>query len=117
MCWKEEWAYAIVDLGKAIVHVEKAHKKMEDRRGRAEKWHENLSRDLKHGTPGELAKVQEIIDKYATAEFRCISIIAILKSQQHHLRELIEKYGFSKAGSGGSVRVRRILEEAFKEES
>jgi hypothetical protein len=115
MCWKEEWAYAIVDLGKAIAHVEKARRKMEDRRGRAERWFENLSRDRKHGTPGELAKVQEIIDKYVAAEFKCSNLIAFLKSQQHYLRELIEKYGFSKK-SGGSVRVRRILEETFKED-
>lgn len=94
MCWKEEWAYAISDLNKAIAHIEKAREKMEKRRLNAQRWYENLSRDKKHGTPKELAKVQEIIGKYVEAERKCQCLISFLRSHQISLRRLIEKYGF-----------------------
>ncbi len=114
MCWKEEWAFAIDDLNKAIAHVEKAEKKLQDRRIRAQRWYLNLGQDPKHGTPAELAKVREIIKKWAAAERECNEIKERLRCHQRVLRDLIVTYGFKRKDSG-SARVRKVLEKTFKE--
>lgn len=116
MCWKEEWAFAIDFINKAIAHVEKAEKKIQDRRIRAQRWYVRLSMDKKHGTPSELAKVQTIIKKWAEAEQECYNVIERLRCEQRVLRDLIENYGFNRKHSG-SARVRKILEKTFKEAS
>lgn len=112
MCWKEEWAYAIRDINKAIKHVKRAQEKLEKRRDRAKKHYRKLSKDKKHGTAKELAAVQAIIDKNTSGIARCLLIVNNLRYQQQNLRTLIEELGINSTSSG-SEKVRKILEETF----
>ena len=116
MCWKEEWAYAIRDIDKAIVHVEKARKKLAKRRARAQSWLQKQSQDQKHNQPKQLAQIQEVISKGVLAEHRCDYLIETLRMKQRLLRGFIEAYGFSRK-PGGSARVRKILQETFGKEA
>lgn len=112
MCWKEEWAYAIEKISKAIAHIENAKKKLKKRWQKAAQRLQKQSQDPKHNQPSELAKIREIMNKHTMAIIECEHLIAALKKHQATLRLLIEKHGIFRT-AGGSARVKKILEEAF----
>ena len=112
MCWKEEWAFAIRDITKAIQRIEKAKKKLEGRRDRAQKSYDALYKDKRHRSVNALTTIQESIKKWNSAIKSCKRIIKYLEFQQHNLRFFIEKYGIN-LKTKGSERVQKILKETF----
>lgn len=72
MCCKEEWAYAIRDIKKAIEHIITAQKKLEKIRDKSLKRYNKLGK--KHGTPNELDEVREIIDRSNESMDKCLYI-------------------------------------------
>ena len=112
MCWKEEWAYAIRNINGAIKHIERAKERLEKRRDRARKHYQKLNEDKKHRSVNALLEIQERITGNNRAIDECDYIVAELKDQQKNLRALIEEFGINQK-TGGSAKVKKILEEAF----
>lgn len=93
MCWKYEWSRAVNNLTNAIIHVERARRKIHARKLRNKRTLEKLSKSKKHSGPRSLAPVKTLINKNRDAEQQCIIIIEDLKEKQNQLRHLINTYG------------------------
>lgn len=109
MCWKYEWSRAVNNLNNAIIHVERARKKIHNRLLRNERTLKKLSKSKKYNYPGSLAPVKALIEKNRDAELQCKLMIDDFKLDQRELRHMIKTYGiklFSKKS--------RMAEELMK---
>jgi len=93
MCWKYEWAKAANNLNHAIIHVERARKKIHARLLRNKKTLKKLSKSKKYNCPAHLDPVKALIKKNSEAEEQCRQVIADFKEKQDQLRRMIDAYG------------------------
>jgi hypothetical protein len=93
MCWKHEWAFAIIHLDEAINHVETAQSKIHARLVRNEETLQKLSKNPKYNSPGTLAPVEALIEKNLTAEVKCEQIVEGFRKTQAQLSRMIQVYG------------------------
>ncbi len=96
MCWKYEWAKAVNNLNHAIVHVERARKKIHKRLLRNEKTLKTLNKSKEHSGPKSLAPVKALIEKNRDAELQCKLMIADFRGEQKQLRHMINTYGIKR---------------------
>jgi hypothetical protein len=114
MCWKQEWAAAIGNLERAIVHVERAKVKLEKRFERNATSLERLQESKKYSGPKSLAPVERLIAFNESGIRNCEEVIDTLQTVQRRLHRMIKTYGIKRRPSG-SARVKKILEQTFKE--
>lgn len=93
MCWKYEWAMAVNNLNYAIIHVERARRKIHKRLLRNERTLKKLSRSEKYHCTKSLAPVKALIEKNRVAELKCKLMIDEFKKLQKELRSMIKTYG------------------------
>lgn len=93
MCWKYEWASAVNNLNSAIIHVERARRKIHKRLLRNEKTLKKLSESKKYNCPAHLDPVKALIEKNREAENKCRQVIADFRERQKQLRRMINTYG------------------------
>jgi len=93
MCWKYEWAKAINNVSNAIIHVERAKRKIHARKLRHKRTLKKLSKS-KYNYP---ARVKALINKNRDAEQRCIILIEDFEEAQKQLRHLIDTYGIKRS--------------------
>lgn len=93
MCWKYEWAKAVNNLNRAIIHVEGARKKIHKRLLRNQRTLRVYKKSKKWNYPGCLAPVEALIKKNREAEEQCRRVIADFREKQNQLRRMISTYG------------------------
>lgn len=93
MCWKYEWAKAVNNLNNAIIHVERARRKIHARLLRNQKQLRMLKGSKKYNYPGCLAPVEALVRKNTEAELKCRLLIDLFRSHQKELRLMIKAYG------------------------
>lgn len=83
MCWKFEWARAINNLNRAILHINRAREKVEKR--------------------SERAKLPEVKFKWNLATRKCKLLITVLQSVQRDLDKLIEEFGIKRKAHAQTI--------------
>lgn len=94
MCWKQEWAHAINNLQKAIMHIERARDKLNKRKERNEK---SLKKKWAKNDRFEQRKIEMRMEKNRKGQEQCENLIADLEETQDQLFKLIHKYGISRS--------------------
>ena len=99
MCWKHEWAMAINNLNRAIVHVQRAQVRLQNRLVRNKKNLEKMRSNKKHNYPKMLAPVEALIEKNQRGIKECIQLIADFKETRTQLFRMVHEYGIKRKGT------------------
>ena len=91
MCWKQEWAHAINNLQKAIMHIKRAQDKLDKRLERNEAALEKVRGKDKF----EENKIGERLLTNTEGIEDCKEIISNLKTKQAQLYSMVHEYGIN----------------------
>lgn len=97
MCWKHEWAMAINNLNSAIMHVQRARERLQNRLVRNKKNLERMKSNKKYNYPKMLAPVEALIDKNQRGIQECEQLIADFRSRQDQLFRMVHIYGLKRS--------------------
>jgi hypothetical protein len=101
MCWKQEWAAAIGNIGHSIKHVERAQAKLEKRQQK------NLDTMLRrHNDRWTVKTVSALYVRNTIGIEQCKEVVRRLRAEQAWLYAMIQTFGITNPqGRGKSKRL------------